>query len=108
MLTVDDALARVKSAFEVLSAEQVPLTQGLGRVLAGDVAARLTQPPMAVSSMDGYAVRAADVENVPVTLTQVGMSQAGQGFDERVETRQCSRIFTGAPLPEGTDTVIIQ
>ena len=108
MLAVDDALARVTSAFEVLSAEQVSLTQGLGRVLAGDVAARLTQPPVVVSSMDGYAVHAADVENVPVTLTQVGMSQAGQGFDERVETRQCSRIFTGAPLPEGTDTVIIQ
>lgn len=108
MLAVDEALARVTGAFDVLPAEQVALPDGLGRVLAENVAARLTQPPVAVSSMDGYAVRAEDVASVPATLTQIGMSQAGQGFDGSVGPGQCTRIFTGAPLPNGADTVIIQ
>ncbi|MBT6094165.1 MAG: molybdopterin molybdotransferase MoeA [Rhodospirillaceae bacterium] len=108
MLAVDEALERVTSAFCVLSAEQVALPDGLGRVLAEDVAARLTQPPVAVSSMDGYAVRAEDVADVPATLTQIGMSQAGLGFGRSVGPGQCTRIFTGAPLPDGADTVIIQ
>ena len=108
MLSVNDALARVTGAFSTLPSVQLSLSDALGRVLAEDIAARLTQPPMAVSAMDGYAVRAEDVASVPVTLTQVGMSQAGQGFGGTVEPGQCSRIFTGAPLPEGTDTIIIQ
>jgi molybdopterin molybdotransferase len=108
MLAVDDAVARVTGAFDVLPAEQVALPDALGRVLAEDVAARLTQPPVAVSSMDGYAVRAADVNTVPATLAQIGMSQAGQGFGGTLQAGQCARIFTGAPLPKGADTVIIQ
>ena len=108
MLSVDEALTRVMAAFQILPAEQVPLTNGLGRVLAEDVAARVTQPPVAVSSMDGYAVRAIDIDDVPITLTQIGMSQAGQGFDGAIGVGECVRIFTGAPLPEKADTIIIQ
>ncbi|MEK9724292.1 MAG: gephyrin-like molybdotransferase Glp [Rhodospirillaceae bacterium] len=108
MLSVAEALARVTGGFSLIAAEQVALPDALGRVLADDVAARLTQPPKAVSAMDGYAVRAADVATVPATLTMIGESQAGSGFDGAVGPGECSRIFTGAPLPEGADAIVIQ
>lgn len=108
MLGVADALSRVAGGFSLISSEQVSIAGALGRVLAEDIAARLTQPPMAVSSMDGYAVRARDVAEVPATLTQTGESQAGSGFDGVVGDGQCARIFTGAPLPDGADAVLIQ
>ncbi|MBT3659900.1 MAG: molybdopterin molybdotransferase MoeA [Rhodospirillaceae bacterium] len=108
MLSVAEALTRVTGGFSLISSEQVALGDGLGRVLAEDVAARLTQPPSAVSAMDGYAVRAADVGSVPVTLKQIGVSQAGQGFPGAVGPGECARIFTGAPLPDGADAIVIQ
>ncbi|MBM08627.1 MAG: molybdopterin molybdenumtransferase MoeA [Magnetovibrio sp.] len=108
MLSVDEALARVTSAFQTLPAEQITLTKGLGRILAEDVSARLTQPPVAISSMDGYALRAVDIENAPITLTQVGVAQAGRRFDGAIRTGECARIFTGSVIPDGADTVIIQ
>ena len=108
LLSVAEALTRVTGGFSLISSEQVALGGGLGRVLAEDVAARLTQPPSAVSAMDGYAVRAADVGSVPVTLKQIGVSQAGQGFPGAVGPGECARIFTGAPLPDGADAIVIQ
>ena len=108
LLSVAEALTRVTGGFSLISSEQVALGDGLGRVLAEDVAARLTQPPSAVSAMDGYAVRAADVGSVPVTLKQIGVSQAGQGFAGAVGPGECARIFTGAPLPDGADAIVIQ
>jgi len=108
MLSVAEALDRVAAGFSLIAAEQIALADGLGRVLAEDLSARRTQPPVAVSSMDGYAVRAADVSEVPVTLTQIGESQAGSGFAGTVDNGQCTRIFTGAPLPQGADAVVIQ
>jgi molybdopterin molybdotransferase len=107
-LTVEQALERITGAFKTLPSEQVTLPDGLGRVLAEDIAARTTQPPAAVSAMDGYAVRAADVAKVPCELKLVGMSQAGQGFEGEVDAGTCVRIFTGAPVPIGADTIVIQ
>jgi molybdopterin molybdotransferase len=86
----------------------VPLTQGLGRVLTQDLTARVTQPPAAVSAMDGYAVRAADASSAPVTLKIVGYVPAGQHYAKRLEAGQAVRIFTGAPLPQGADAIVIQ
>lgn len=91
-----------------LAAEQVSLAQALGRVLAEDVAARRTQPPKAVSAMDGYAVQAGDVAAVPATLQVIGEAPAGQAFDGVVAPGQAVRIYTGAPLPGGSDTIVIQ
>ena len=108
MLSVAEALAKVTGGVRRVAAVQVALPEALGRVLAGDVAARLSHPPAAVSAMDGYAVRAADVTGVPVTLTQIGESAAGSGFDGTVGAGETVRIFTGAPLPGGADTIIIQ
>lgn len=108
MISVEEALARVLEGIAVVPAETVGVSEALGRVLAADVAARLSHPPAAVSAMDGYAVRAADTAAVPAKLKQIGESAAGAGFKGRVEAGTCARIFTGAPMPEGADTVVIQ
>ncbi|MBT3305555.1 MAG: molybdopterin molybdotransferase MoeA [Alphaproteobacteria bacterium] len=108
MLSVAEALAKVTSGVQRVAAEQVTLPDALGRVLAEDVAARLTHPPAAVSAMDGYAVRAEDVASVPASLKQIGESSAGSGFDGSVGPFEAARIFTGAPLPDGADTIVIQ
>ncbi len=108
MLSVEAARERIVGAFRPLGQERVALSEALGRVLAADVAARVTQPPVAVSAMDGYAVRAADVARVPVRLAVVGMAPAGGAFKGAVRAGEAVRIFTGGPLPAGADAVAIQ
>lgn len=107
-LSVEEALERVLADVRVMDAEQVALTEASGRVLAEDVTATLTQPPFDASAMDGYAVRAQDVEQLPATLTVIGESAAGRGFRGRLGAHQAVRIFTGAPLPDGSDSIVIQ
>jgi len=108
MISVAQALEQITSAFSPLPTERVGLADALGRVLSDDVASRITQPPSDVSAMDGYAVRAADVVTVPVTLRRIGESAAGQAFDGRLSAGQAVRIFTGAPVPDGADAIVIQ
>ncbi len=108
MIPVEEARRRVLAAFGPLPAETVGLAQGLGRVLAAPVAARLTQPFAALSAMDGYAVRAADLAEVPATLRRIGESAAGAAFAGRIGAGECARIFTGAPVPDGADAVVAQ
>lgn len=89
--------------------EWVGLSHALGRTLAADLSALLTQPPIAVSAMDGYALRAADLGSLPrPRLAVIGESAAGSGFGGRLAPGQCVRIFTGAPVPEGADAVLMQ
>ena len=107
-LTVADALARILSDVSPLETETVPLDRAQGRTLAVPLAAQLTQPPFDASAMDGYAVRAADVSTVPARLAIIGEAAAGHPFADDVATGQAVRIFTGAPLPRGTDAVVIQ
>ena len=108
LMPVADALARVLAGAEALAAETVPLDEAFGRVLACDLAALRTQPPDDVSAMDGYAVRAADVANVPATLKVIGEVAAGHPFDGEVKAGEAARIFTGGVMPAGSDTVVIQ
>ena len=108
MISVEEALGHVLSGIEPLSAEQVGLAEALGRVLARDVASRVSHPPAAVSAMDGYAVISADVAQVPATLERIGESAAGQGFDGALAPGQTVRIFTGAPVPDGADAIVMQ
>src|SRR5262245_2782558 len=107
-LSVAEALARVTRDLGTLETERVALDKADGRVLAEDLAARLTQPPFDASAMDGYAVRAADVATLPVTLKLAGRSVAGAGFGGRVGRGEAVRIFTGAPVPEGANLIVIQ
>jgi molybdopterin molybdotransferase len=108
LMPVAEALARVLAGTEALPAETVKLDDALGRVLAENLSALRTQPPAAVSAMDGYAVRASDAGTAPVTLTLIGEVAAGHPFDGAVEAGQAARIFTGGVMPTGSDTVVIQ
>jgi molybdopterin molybdotransferase len=96
------------SATPVRDVEIVGLHQLRGRTLAEGLKARRTQPPLAVSAMDGYAVRAEDLAHLPTRLNLVGESAAGHGFGGSVKTGDCVRIFTGAPVPDGADAILIQ
>src|SRR5438067_11572242 len=108
MISVEEARARLLAPLEPLPPEQISLADSVGRVLAEDLAARRTQPPFAVSAMDGYAVRAEDVAKVPATLKIIAEIPAGAGFGGRLGPGEAARIFTGAPLPEGADAIVIQ
>ncbi len=108
MIPVDEARGRILAELKPVGIEEVPLLEAQGRVLAEDVRARLTQPPWPVSAMDGYAVRAADAATVPVTLTIAGAVPAGSAYDRTVKAGEAVRIFTGAPVPDGADAVVIQ
>jgi molybdopterin molybdotransferase len=108
VISVEEALSRLLEPLAPLPPEQISLADGLGRVLAEDVGARRTQPPFAVSAMDGYAVRADDLGKIPVELRIVAEVPAGAGFGGHVGAGEAARIFTGAPLPAGTDTIVIQ
>lgn len=108
LLPVEDALDRILTALSPLPAEVVPISEALGRVTAEPILARRTQPPVAVSAMDGYAVRAADVATVPVTLRRVGSAPAGGGYAGTVGPGEAVRIFTGGPVPAGADAIVLQ
>ena len=104
MLSVAEAQARVLAGLTPLPPEDVPLAQACGRVLAADVSARLANPPCDVSAMDGYAVRYSARDSFAV----VGEAQAGGSFGGTVGEGDAVRIFTGAPVPAGADSIIIQ
>ena len=108
LISVEEAISRVLEDILPLNSEQVSISEAFGRVLAIEVASRITQPPLAVSAMDGYAVRASDVLSVPITLTQVGEAAAGASFDGSIGDGETVRIFTGAPIPEGANAIVIQ
>ncbi|MBZ9847701.1 molybdopterin molybdotransferase MoeA [Mesorhizobium sp. CA14] len=108
LVPVAEALERLLDDATPLPGESVPLADAAGRVLAEPVVALRPQPPFNASAMDGYAMRSADVAAAPAQLEVIGMAPAGRSFSGAVGKGQAVRIFTGAPLPEGTDTVVIQ
>ena len=108
LMPVADALAAILAGAEPLAEESVALDAAHHRVLARDVAARRTQPPQAMSAMDGYAVRSADAGEVAARLKVIGEVAAGRPFDRPVGAGEAVRIFTGGVIPEGADAVIIQ
>ena len=105
LIPVAQALARVLAAAIPLEAEDVALAQAFGRTLAAPLVAGRTQPPFANSAMDGYALRAADAG---ARLRVVGESAAGRALAGAIGQGEAARIFTGAPLPEGADSVALQ
>jgi molybdopterin molybdotransferase len=107
-LTIEDARAIMLGQARVLGSESVPIEEAHGRVLAEPVEATRDQPPFDGSAMDGWAVRRADAEAASVELDIVGESAAGRGYDGVLRPGQAVRIFTGAAIPPGADTVVIQ
>src|SRR3954470_13068721 len=107
-MPVADALSAVLAGAEALPEEKVALDAAHHRVLARDVAALRTQPPQAMSAMDGYAVRAADASTVAARLKVIGEVAAGRPFDIALRAGEAVRIFTGGVIPRGADAVVIQ
>ena len=105
LMPVDEALARVLGAVKKLGVEFIKLDDVIGRVLAKDLEAKRDQPPFQSSAMDGYAARHEDLGG-PLKL--VGIAAAGHRFKGTVKRGQAVRILTGAPLPMGADTIVIQ
>ncbi len=109
LLPVSDALAKILAAASpIAEIETLPLAAAFGRTLARDLVSTRTQPPFDVSAMDGYALRAADVSTPEKRVLLTGESAAGRGFAGEVKPGECVRIFTGAPIPKGVDTILIQ
>lgn len=108
LLPVSEALARLLAGVAPRPAEEVTLADAAGRILAQDVIANRTQPPFPASAMDGYAVRASDIAAIPSKLAVIGHSVAGKRFNGSVGADEAVRIFTGAPIPDGADTILIQ
>jgi molybdopterin molybdotransferase len=108
LLPVEEALARILKGVKPLASESVDLDKACGRVLANDVKAKRNQPPFPASAMDGFAVLHEDVAVLPTELKIIGTSAAGHGFKGHVKPGSAVRILTGAPLPKGADTVVIQ
>ena len=108
LISVDDAIARIRENAPGLPDETVPLEHALGRVLSEPVLARLTQPPSAVSAMDGYAVRLDDVREAGARLRLVGEAPAGRPWTGTVGFGETVRIFTGGHVPNGADHIVIQ
>lgn len=108
MISVEEAVAKIRAGLKPLAIEKIALCDGLNRVLAEDLGAQRDQPPFAVSAMDGYAVRASDTVGAPVTLSLIGESRAGLAFEGSIGANEAVRIFTGAPLPSGADAIVIQ
>jgi molybdopterin molybdotransferase len=108
MLSVAEALERVLEGVTALPAETVALGEAHERVLAEDIAAKLTQPPFPSSAMDGYAIRRQDIAAMPARLKIIGESAAGHPFAGALGPGETVRIFTGAALPGNADYVVIQ
>ena len=106
MISVEDALTRCLALCTPLGAETVALRQAAGRVMIAPAMARLTQPPFAASAMDGYALGSAAA--IGARFTMIGEAGAGHAFAGQIAPHQATRIFTGAPLPEGAVTIAIQ
>lgn len=107
LLPVEDALKAILDATERTKVEKIGLEQAAGRVLAQDLVASFSQPPFDGSAMDGYALNSADGQKGK-KLKVVGTAAAGEGFDGAIQSGECTRIYTGAPIPAGADAVIMQ
>jgi molybdopterin molybdotransferase len=108
VISFDDAVELVRSVAMPLGSEAVPIGEAAGRVLARPVIANIDSPRSDVSAMDGYAVRDEDLDRLPALLQLAGGSYAGSGWPGSVAPGACVRIFTGAPVPDGADRVVMQ
>jgi len=108
LMPVTEALRKLLADVSPTDQENVPLERANGRILAAPLASTRTQPPFPASAMDGYAIRHQDLQNADTVLEVIGEAPAGHGYSGTVSAGQAVRIFTGAPVPNGADTILIQ
>jgi len=107
MLTYEQALQAILNHARCLSARHTPIEEAVGRVLAEDIFSPIDMPPFDKSAMDGYALRSSDIANISVQLKCLGTIQAGEVFKQRLKSGCCIKIMTGAPMPQGADSVVM-
>jgi molybdopterin molybdotransferase len=105
MISINEAIRIIIEQTRRLPTEKITLADALGRVLAEDIVADSDLPPFDRAQMDGYAVRSAELTNLPARLRVVGESAAGRGWHEEMKRGEAVRIMTGAPVPLGADSV---
>lgn len=108
LIPAEKALRIVLDGAKAIGEEKLALNKAANRILSQDLVSLRTQPPFDASAMDGYAVKQSDVTSLPVCLRIIGESKAGTPFDHPVAQGEAVRIFTGAVVPQGADTIIIQ
>lgn len=107
MMQYEEALENILKNAYPLSAEKVMIEESVGRILKEDIYSKIKMPPFDKAAMDGYAINVQDVKNVPIKLRNIGIIQAGDIFEEKLTKGDCVKIMTGAPLPPGTDSVVM-
>ncbi len=107
MIEFEQAFNLVLKHTKVLNTEQVLVEDSVGRILKEDVYSKIEMPPFNKSAMDGYALKAGDIRDVPVKLRCIGFLQAGQIFAGKISRGECVKIMTGASLPQGADSVVM-
>lgn len=107
MIQYKEALKDILKNASPLPAEKIAIENSVGRILKEDIYSMLEMPPFDKAAMDGYAVRALDAKDAPVTLKCVGLIQAGQGFKRKLKQGECVKIMTGAPMPDGSNSVVM-
>mgnify|MGYP001376144241 CR=1 FL=1 len=108
LMKVDEAKERILRSMPVMPGEEISITEALGRVTSCNIYSRRTQPPAALSAMDGYAIRFSDITDIPSEFIRVGSAKAGGSYSGTLNQNETVRIFTGAPVPTGADTIVIQ
>lgn len=108
LIPVSEARKRILDTLTPVAAETLTLREAAGRVLARDVVSTRMQPPCDLSAMDGYAVRSRDIETIGTALRVIGEAPAGRSFAGILGEGECVRIFTGAPVPQGADSIMLQ
>ncbi|MCT4656030.1 MAG: molybdopterin molybdotransferase MoeA [Cohaesibacter sp.] len=108
LMKVEEALSRLLGDVKTTRVEHVSLEKATGRVLAQDLQSSRNQPPFDASAMDGYAVKASNLETLPAKLQVIGEVPAGHSFPDEMHDWEAVRIFTGAPVPKGADAILIQ
>ncbi len=107
MITFEQALDGIIKHTIVLGVKEVPIEESIGMVLAEDIYSKVEMPPFNKSAVDGYALRAANIKTIPAKLKNLGNIKAGEGFNKKINSGECVKIMTGAPLPEGSDSVVM-
>lgn len=108
LIGFDEAVDHVRAIARPFERESVAIAEAAGRVLADPIVAKIDSPRADVSAMDGYAVRDADLGTLPARLSIAGRSFAGAGWTGPIRAGECARVFTGAPVPQGADRIIVQ
>src|SRR3954470_21495667 len=112
MLSLEEARELLLARVPTPQSESIPVSLALGRILAHDIGAPIDLPIFDNSAMDGFAVRAADINGAscekPINLKLIAAVPAGARVDSEVVPGTCIRVFTGSPLPAGADAVLMQ